>query len=489
MKKTIENAKSVTIALLVISMLFLWTKNMQLHFLSDTTSESDTVTLNSDFWIFTDSTDVQSKITADPDYFSPLAVTLVANGRAYSSTANKDLTATLWENELPLVLEIFSSSYRCTPATPEEWENALLKNSFILIDFAGALPYSTLCAFNGKTSDYAQGDFCLVESLLLYPDENDVVSALTHDDKGGVYSFKTTLDKASALIYNFNSNNLTAYTVNTGFTEISFTASAPKDESGILLPAHHKILSSTPSLSPVHIENTVSSFFDSFLSAREKSNLDLVSNEKISALLGAFDINPTTVGVYTDANSRLIFINPDTRLVLSQKGVIEYAVSNEGEAKITLSSLLESERTQFSSAELLAAATAFVNSFKNEFIGEDAELLLENISYSDGKTEFSFGYYNNLCPVRNTADNSQITIVFDSRGLIEAYITPLVISDAREEFLEEPSLVKANVKESLALTLVSLKPSSVLRNFYPTYLYSSHNTSVYPIWAASVERE
>ncbi len=485
MKRIIEPLKTALIIFLVVSMLLLWVKNMQLRFLGNTDDDSSTVVLNSDFWIFTDSTNAPSKTVANPDYFMPVAVTLAFDNTAYTSAVNKELTQTLWKNELPLVNEVFSSSYVCEKATAQDFKKALQKESFILIDFPDALPYSVISAFSGKSSGFCEGELCLVKSLLLYPDENDVVAALAKSNKNEVYSFKTTVDKASSLIYSFNSNNLAAYTVNKGFIEVSFDSDT---NSGTSLALGHKTLLSPASLSPIHIENPISSLFEEFFLSRT-TNLDLISNKKINDLLTSFGINPATVGVYTDANSRLIFINADTRLVISQKGKVEYAVSNEGNASITLASLLESERTQFSSFEYLAAATAFLDTFKDTLISDTSDLLLEKVTYSDGKTTFHFNYYNNLCPVICEDNTPAVKLVFDKTGLIEAVLTPLAFSEARELSLQETSLVKATVEERLAVTLVQFPENANIFDFKPIYVYEANNKSVYPIWAAIVEGE
>ena len=121
MIRFIEAVKTVIIALLIFTMLFLWTKNMQLHFPKNT-SRDNVVFLESDFWIFTDSTNAPSKTVADAEYFSPIGITLVANSTPYTSHTNKELTRVLWQNELSLVKEVFSSSYTCKKDTWETWE-------------------------------------------------------------------------------------------------------------------------------------------------------------------------------------------------------------------------------------------------------------------------------------------------------------------------------------------------------------------------------
>ncbi len=481
MIKFIESAKTVIIAILIFTMLFLWTKNMQLHFPKNN-SRDNVVFLESDFWIFTDSTNAHSETVADAEYFSPIGITLVANSIPYSSHTNKELTRVLWQNELSLVKEVFSSSYTCKKDTLETWENALFSESLILIDFADALPYTTICEFDNKTSNFANGELCTVKNLILFPDKNDVVSALVLNDKNEVFSFTSNLDPASSLIYDFNSNNLTAYTVNKGLVETSFNLSKTQN-----VPAHHKILKTPLALPNIKVENTITSLFDKFYSSERVNNLTIVSDEAITELLTIFEINPSTVGVYTDANSKLIFINSNTRLAIGSKGTIEYAVSTQSDVQISISSLLESERTQFSSFEYLASATKFLNMFKGSFIGDNTDIMLEKIEYENGNTTFYFSYYKNLCKVSTPDNLDHIKLVFNSSGLIKADIIPLVISETQDPPTQNPNVIKADIAESLALSLA--KSDIPFDDFRPVYVYAQNNSCVEPIWATIAKRK
>ena len=151
MKRLTESIKTAVIALLVLLMLFLWTQNMKLRFSENTASATSLQHLDSSFWIFTDSTNAHTEIIADSSYLSPVSMTLVADSKAYSSTANKALTTRLWNNTLPLVKEVFSSSYASSLANADKWKNGLKSKDFILIEFPSPIPYMTLCAFENKT--------------------------------------------------------------------------------------------------------------------------------------------------------------------------------------------------------------------------------------------------------------------------------------------------------------------------------------------------
>ena len=483
MKKAIETIKTVIIAILVFFMLILWTQNMQLRFSHNTVNASKTVELDSSFWIFTDSTNEHSEITADPSYISPTSVTLVVDYNPYTSATNHELTQTLWESYIPLFNEIFSPSYICEKSDFSQWEAVLSMQDLIVIDFPSGIPYTTICAFLDKTFSQPGGEFCSIKTLALYPDKNDSVAALCNDGQGGIFSFSVfTTESSPALIYDFNSNNLTAYTVNEGLIPATL-ASSSENLDNLILPPHHEILEKSPCLENIVVENTVSSLFNNVHSSDNTTNLALISNPIIVSMLEIFNINPSTVGVYTDASSRLIFINSDTRIALDPDGIIEYAVSRQGEAQILTSSLLESERSQFSSFEQIAAVTEFLNFFKGDFIGENTELLLEKISFSGGKTEYTFGYYYDLCKVSSAFEKTEVRIIFDSKGLVEAHIIPLKITAA------DTKDANVNIPERIAFSFIDKQTYGSINDFTPVYRYVSYDKETAPTWAVISEKE
>lgn len=480
MNKTFEGIKTVIIAFLVFFMLFLWAKNMQLYF-PRTNSENSAV-LDSEFWIFNESTEAHTEIMADSSYFSPTSITLVSNGKSYTSATNEKLTSILWDNYKSLVKEVFSSSYVCSLASVAELENALAYDDFILIDFPSDLPYITVCALENKTSGFAEGELCSVKTLLLYSDADNTVSAVSTDRNGNVYSFSP---QDSSLIYDFNSNNLTAYTVNKGFLS-STIAINEKNETASILPVHHVILTEAPSLSQLEIANPISELFDSEYSDNI-TNLALISNPTIISLLEAFNINPSTAGVYTDAAARLIFINSDARLVIDRNGSLDYAVSRESDAQILTSALLESERSQFSSFEQITAATRFLNLFKGTFIGNDARLLLSSINYNSGKTEYVFKYHKNLCEISSESFDPAVQLVFDGAGLVEARIVPLIVKESHT-IQSADNLLTTDIPETTALVLSSINQES-FQDFRPIYFCTTNDTTAIPVWASIAGRE
>lgn len=479
MRRFTEPIKTFTIAILVFLMLILWTQNMRLRFSENTASATSLQHLDSGFWIFTDSTNTHSEVIADPSYLSPVGITLVADSKAYSSATNTALTSSLWKNTLSLVKEVFSSSYTAFVSNADTWEKELCRKDFILIEFPSSIPYMTLCAFENKSSSFLSGDIFSVKELLLYPNDNSTVTALCNDGKGNVYSLEHNADSSSPLIYDFNSNNLTAYTVNKELIPSTIVAGSTS-----LLPAHHSVLSEAPVFKKIEITNILSSLFDAVYSTENVTNFALISNRTIISLLENFNINPSTVGVYTDASGRLIFINTNTRLALGRDGNIEYNISRDASPQIMTSELLESERTHFSSFEQVAAVTEFLNLFKGVFIGEDTELLLESVTHDSGNTEYVFGYYYNLCRITSPSRHPEARIVFNSKGLVSASITPIAVIESEKPTSE--TLV-SNLSESVALSLINPSENKSV-SLAPVYSYSEYNTPTLPVWSI-VSRE
>ncbi len=483
MKRLAESLKTLIIALLVFSMLFLWGKNMQLRFPTDDRAPDSSPTLGADFWIFTDSTTPHSEITVDKSYFSPLSVTLITDGVARTSATNGELTSRLWNGIDELVLEVFSGSYECSASTFDEWNTVLGKTDFILVDFPSSIPYMTICALENKTSGFSSGELCSIKTLALYPDENNVLSALSIDSENKVHAFRPTKEE-SAMIYDFNSNNLTAYTVNKGF----ISSILAKNGGYSNLPPHHTVLTSAPTLPAISLYNPISALFYEASYTDGVTNSSLMSNPTVTGLLGIFEINPATVGVYTDASARLVFINSDTRLVIDPKGVIEYAISRDSTPQILTSTLLESDRTQFSSFEQVNATTHFLNLLKGVFIGSETDLILDTISHKNGKTEYTFSYFHELCRISYAHSDVCVKLVFDSLGLVEASITPLSVSTS-EKVTNLPHSVVAGIPESIAIALTSTdKDGLPIDDFRPVYICEAYNTPTMPVWATVTER-
>ena len=251
MRKAGELLKSIILVLSGISMLILWTGYIYLQF--DRTSENK-ATLQRTFWAFTDSTKAPSEITPDSTFFSPRSVSLILSGKGYSSAYNTELTKTLYDSASPVIIEIFSSSYQCIRVENDQWIKALAEEDAILIEYSSQLPYTTIAQFFKKSDEYCMGELCYVEKLLLFSKDSNTPSAVAINQKGEVYSF-TKRSSDTSFVYDFNSNNLAAYTINKGFIPFEFNLTAENKKRFEHLPYEYKLLESAPSLSPVTVSN------------------------------------------------------------------------------------------------------------------------------------------------------------------------------------------------------------------------------------------
>ena len=179
-----------------------------------------------------------------------------------------------------------------------------------------------------------------------------------------------------------------------------------------------------------------------------------------------------------------IFINSDTRLAIDKNGTIDYAISNETNAHILTSTLLQSERSQFSSFEQITAATQFLNILRGSFIKDTCELLLEKISFSDGLTTYRFGYYYDACKIASSVFDASVTLTFDSLGLVGASVTPLFVD--KTDSYANTALTQANIPEPLALSLIGLE--NTVTDLKPMYFFEAYNKPVAPVWMLEKER-
>lgn len=476
MGKYTEKAKSTLIIFLVLLMLYLWAKNMQLRFSSE---DDDTQILDSNLWIFTEKTNSHTQYTANDEYFSPLSVTLVADGSAYTTETNEKLTEKIWENIKFLAKEVFSDTYVCSKATAEKWESALKESDYILVEFTEALPYLTICAFDNRPDEFCSGELCTVKKLLLFSEDANTVSALAKDGEENYFYFSAATSPSAAMIYDFNSNNITAYTVNKDF----FDAQINTDQKISSLLPNDCVLTDEPArLNSVSVHNTVINLLRDIQLVQGRNAYSPVSDSELTKLLEKFDINPSTVGVYTDAEATLVFVNSNSRLTVSQNGVVEYALSQGTEAQITLSNLLESERTQFSSFEQVAAATAFLDKFKEDFIGEDTRLLLCGIRREGNQTVYTFGYYENLCRIVGENENYEISLTFDDRGLtaVSMVLIETEYADSSEEYAD--TLIKSDISKLLAVSLLKGDSFSDTKDFLLVYTVKDYGLPTSASW-------
>ncbi len=483
MRKVLNKLLTVIVFLLAFSMLVLWINYITLRF--DKNVKNESTVLAGDFWIFTGTSHSSTDVVADEYFFSPLSVSLILSSEGYTSAYNEELTHILYENHKHLLKEVFSASYVCTPSDTEKWNEILGVSDGVFIDYPTPLPFTIISLFNGKTDSFATGDTCNIKSIMLYNDSSSTLSAIAKDGNGGVYSFTLREDLESpSLVYDFNSNNLAAYTVNKGFTQFIFNNNAKESQKNKKLEEEYKILSSAPSLTAITAKLPLQNTFDMAFSKEENSYLDLVNENALLSILAAFEINPNIVGYYSDPSFGLFFVGDRMTLSISPTGVIEYVATDKNSISLPISALLNSEKTSFTSNEFLTAATAFLGRFPTSLTGGEATPILSGIFYSPKSKEFTFEfvYHFNLCEILENGEAAKITLTFSKEGLSYAKIHTLNITDTE-------SLPEAE-GEYLDMSMTPMVVSKMLVHdgeFAPVYNLEKYGETVIPLWMEKVK--
>ena len=465
---------TVLLFVLVSFMLTLWISYIALRFDSEILNET---VLERDFWIFSEQNEYRTQTVADDYFFSPLSVSLILSSKGYTSAYNSHLTHILWKDSVVLFNEILSDSYICSKTDTYEWEKALKKEDAIFIEYPASLPYTAIALFSEKTDSFTKSEVCNIKSVIFFNDNSGTLSALSKDSEGNIYSYSYSGSDSPSIVYDFNSNNLAAYTVNKGFIPFEFNINAKDNTRNESLPPEYKLLSSSPALSSITVSSPLKETVSKALDRNTTNALEIATEPEVLQFFDAFEINPNIVGFYSNHISGLFFVDEDTILEISPSGRVYYSVTDTDYTPITVSSLLNSENTSFSSNQLLTAATVFLSRFDNSFIGREAVPVFDSMTYSKDKDTFTFNfsYYYELAEVLNNGKKIGITLTFNSLGLISADIETLSV------------LKSDSVASSENYLDMSLTPNIVLKmltsdsSFAPVYNYTS-NSIVLPYW-------
>ncbi len=483
MRKFIEAVKSALLVFLGAAMLALWTGYVYLQF---DKNEDIEASLEKDFWVFSQIEHAHSETAPDSRFFSPRSMSLILSGAGYTSAYNTQLTNTLYNDCATLLKEVFSSPYICQKSDTEAWETALDTEDAILIEFASQLPYTIIANFLEKNSNFCDGELCYVEKILLYSDSSNTPCAISVDSNRNVHTFTWQGADSPSLVYDFNSNNLAAYTVNEGFIPFEFNKNTDGSKTVENLPSEYKLLASAPSLPAVTVNNPIKDAADSVFEGGGITYLELVNETALSSLFEAFEINPHIVGYYSDPDSGLTFVGEDMRLEIEQSGAVQYTVIDTKSVPITSESLLNTARTSFDTYKLLAAATAFISRLPGDISGGDADLKLHGISYSSesGEMSFSFVYQYNTSDVIFSQKKQSIVLVFNNKGLISAQLIPLNVSLFDGEPKAESELITTDIIPVIAARM-SDSNSPVLE---PVYAFDAYSDAVVPFWATGGQK-
>ncbi len=464
---------TLIIFILAFVMLALWINYISLRF----DVEQDTPKLDSEYWIFSGTTDANVDVVADEYFFSPLSVSLVLSGEGHTSAYNPELTNILYENHKPLIREVLSSSYVCTTANTTLWNDALKGENFVMIDYPTSFPYTVIALFCEKNDNFPEGEVTRIKSLLLFSDERGNLTALSKDGDGKVFSYTLKDPSSPNIVYDFNSNNLAAYTVNKGFTDFVFNFKLKDGQKNENLPPEYKLLSFSPSLEAVTAKFTLDDIPLKLSSYQSTQPLDFDTDAVLASLFDVFEINPNIVGYYSDPVSGSFFVGQEMTLFIDTDGAVEYSATEKDNAPVTVASLLNSERNSFSTNELITAATAFLGKLPTSLIGDGALPILDGISYSKlkGETTLRFSYYYKLSEVLKSGEKAGFTLTFSDSALIKATFLPLIFT---------PSDNVTNSTEYIDMSLTPDVVSQILNSngdFAPVYNITE-DESVLPLW-------
>lgn len=477
MRRTVENLKSFLLIVLGVSMLMLWTGYIYIQF---DPAEAKASRLDGSFWIFTDDSQHYETVT-DEKYFRPISVSLVLSGKGYTSSFAPELTNILYNDCIPLITEVLSSEYVCEGSTREQWDKALSGSDFILVEYASQLAYSYVAEFLHVEGELCSGEQCYTEKLLLYNDSRNTLTALSVDSSGNVFSFTRNSSDAPSIIYDFNSNNLAAYTVNKGFIPFSFNKSASGVKAVEELPSEYKLLHTAPSLPSVSVSTPLQIVIDGLFESESTTYFDLIGDDALSKILRAFEINPNIVGYYSDKNSGLYFVGEEMHLVVSPDGRVIYSVTDKSRPVLTVPSLLDTTRADFTSDEILTAATVFMSRLPSEVLGGDSVPMLKNVSYSSVEREitFTFSYYYMLTELTQGNGSSAINLTFNENGLLKADFVPVSVTAAEGDTSVEKGLLTTDIVPFYA---TKLAPSG-FTSLRPIYTFNEFGETVTPYWA------
>ena len=469
---------NLILVILAVLMLFLWVTYISIRF--DVNKKSSK--LDKEYWIFSGLSSTSTDTVADEYFFSPLSVSLVLSGEGYTSEYNEELTNILYDSHKPLIQEILSPSYICAPASNEAWSNALNLNDFVLIEYPSAFPYTVISLFAEGSNSFPQGEVAKIKSLILFSDENENLSALSKDDEGNIFSYLPLDTHTPSLIYDFNSNNLAAYTVNKGFIGFTFNFKASESLKNENLPDEYKMLSASPKLGAVSIDFPLQSALEDLEGFKDSSYPEFASHPVLLSIFNIFEINPSIVGYYSDPVSGHYFVGQTMMLSIDTTGVLEYSATDKGSAPVTVANLLSSERTDFSVSELITAATVFLGRLPDSVIGEGATPILDKVSYSQDKDEFTlnFSYYHNLCRILKNQEQAQLTMTFSNNALINARFTPVTLTSTTTKIPEN---------EYASISLPPYAVSKLLdSNGEFSLVYSvTEDRSVLPVWVEELK--
>lgn len=379
--RTIDIILNSVISLLVISMLLLTV----LFAFNNTMKSSGKAETFDKLWIVEDTEEIAFS-QFDISYIVPelIAYKLYPDD-AVATTGDQTLTSTLYSVLSDAVSLVLGSDSVCITENISYIDSIdKLKNadSFILFNYAAALPYQSIYAFTSAQSTVdssmcAKGDSASIKTLALI---------LEKDADGGLYysCYGFTDDSACK----FEHSNGTLYKLQTA--------------DRIYLEAYTDNLNKVDFAQYDSLELLHGSF--GYYPIYESSDIAMLSFENEEArndLLRLFQINPEKTNNYIDRDGSVIFIGTGERLSVNADNSLEYSGEN---GVISLKELLgytPGQKGAFSVFDMLKATNIFINNIKSkypEFFGNNATTLLTGFykdEYERPVIEYSY-YFNGI---------------------------------------------------------------------------------------------
>ncbi len=465
-QKFIERLKSAILIFLFLSMLFLLFSYIDIKIKKRGTYDSKELP-EEYLWVFSGG-DKAEAMSADQNMLLPRSVMLMIDYSGFAAVGNNQLISTLY-NGLSAPLEsVFSDSYICRTASHDDWQNVLQLKDFVMIDYGRPVLYPVISLFFGKSSnEMCSGDIEYIEKLILFSDTFGSLKAISKNHNGTYSAFAPAKQSEELARYDFNSHNLAAYTVNTGFVKFSFNSSFELQKTGVNLPADYPIYEKNLVLKNIEVSNPLS-FLENTAFLNSTENI-IPKEESFTNLLSTFNVNPNISGVYSDGSSKLIFVNEYMRLETSADGNVVYTASDSSndERAINIKNLIGVSKSRYNFDETVTAATSFISSLFRALniqcipslytLSSDGDMLCAEFYYLYEGTKVVSSVFEKEYAAR---------LIFDVNKLIKADINLINITepDIEYTFPAEVLTVNSNIIQKAALDLYLSKFPPTIEN-------------------------
>lgn len=465
-QKFIERLKNVILIFLFLSMLFLLFSYIDIKIKKRGTYDSKELP-EEYLWVFSGG-DKAEAMSADKNMLLPKSVMLMVDYSGFAAVGNNQLVSTLYSDLSAPLESIFSDSYICRTASHSDWQNVLHLKDFVMIDYGRPVLYPAISLFLGKSSnEICGGDIKYIEKLILFSDTFGSLKAISKNHDGTYSAFAPTRQSEELARYDFNSHNLAAYTVNTGFVKFSFNSSFELEKAGVSLPSDYPIYEKNLTLKNIEVSNPLS-FLENTAFLNNAENI-IPKEDTFTNLLSSFNVNPNISGVYSDGSSKLIFVNEYMRLETSADGSVVYTASDisDDERAINIENLIGVSKSRYNFDETVTAASSFISKLFHALniqcipslytLSREGDMLCAEFYYLYEGTKVVSSVFKEEYAAR---------LVFDVNKLVRADINLINITEPDIEYTAptEVLTVNSNIIQKAAFDLYLSKFPSTIDN-------------------------